>query len=142
MVALGELRRVLVPGAAVILTSDNRARLNFLLDPRLNPVAVEAAKRADRLLVRRFGVRSRRREESLPRRYLNRTIDLMLAQAGLAKSRSETVGFGPFSVLRRPLVPERTAVRTHQRLQRLADAGAPGFRGVGAHYIVVARRGG
>jgi D-aspartate ligase len=142
VVALRELRRVLVPGAAVILTSDNRARLNFLLDPRLNPVAVEAAKRADRLLVRWFGVRSRRREESLPRRYLNRTIDLMLAQAGLAKWTSETVGFGPFSVLRRPLTPERTAVRAHQRLQRLADAGAPGIRGVGAHYIVVARRGG
>jgi D-aspartate ligase len=140
VVALRELRRVLVPDGAVVLTSDNRARLNFLLDPRLNPVTVEAAKRADGMLVRRFGVPSRRRPESLPRRYLNRAIDDMLADAGLVKGASESVGFGPFSVLRQPVGRGRRAVRAHERLQRLADAGAPGLRGVGAHYIVAARR--
>lgn len=139
--ALREIHRVLAPGGAVVLTSDNRARLSFLLDPRLNPLAVEAAKRVDALLVGRLGARTRRRPEALPRRYANGTVDHMLARAGLVKrGRGVSVGFGPFSLLRRPIVPPGRAVDVHERLQRLAAAGVPGLRGTGAHYVVSAYR--
>ena len=131
-------RRVLVPGGSVVLTSDNRGRLSFLLDPRLNPLAVDAAKHADALLVRRLGARSRRRAETLPQRYDNASVDRMLAEAGLVKRAGTSVGFGPFSLLRRPALPVGWAVPVHERLQRLADAGVPGVRGGGAHYVVVA----
>jgi ubiquinone/menaquinone biosynthesis C-methylase UbiE len=136
--ALAEVRRVLAPGGSVVLTSDNRARLTFVLDPRLNPLAVDAAKRADALLVRRLGARSRRRRETLPRRYDNRSVDAMLVEAGLVKRTGTSVGFGPFSLLRRPALPAGWAVPVHECLQRLADAGVPGLRGAGAHYLVVA----
>lgn len=138
--ALAEIARVLEPGGAAVLTSDNRARLTFLLDPRLNPLAVDAAKRADAVLVRGLGARSRRRRETLPRRYDNRAVDRMLAEAGLVKREGTSVGFGPFSLLRRPVLPAGWAVPAHERLQLLADRGAPGLRGAGAHYIVVAGR--
>ena len=138
--ALREVRRVLAPGGSAVLTSDNRARLTFVLDPRLNPLAVDAAKRADALLVRRLGARSRRRSESLPKRYDNASVDRMLAEAGLVKRAGRSVGFGPFSLLRRPALPAGWAVPVHERLQRIADAGVPGLRGTGAHYIVVADR--
>jgi SAM-dependent methyltransferase len=139
-VALGEMRRVLAPGGSAVLTSDNRARLTFVLDPRLNPLAVDAAKRADALLVRRLGMRSRRRRETLPRRYGNRSVDRMLADSGLVKRSGSSVGFGPFSLLRRPVLPAGWAVPAHERLQRLADAGVPGLRGGGGQYLVVADR--
>jgi ubiquinone/menaquinone biosynthesis C-methylase UbiE len=137
---LAEMRRVLAPGGSVVLTSDNRGRLAFVLDPRLNPIAVEAAKRADDLLVRRLGTRSHRRREHLPRRYSNRAVDRMLAQAGLVKRTATSVGFGPFSFLRRPVLPAGLAGPAHERLQLLADRGVPGLRGAGAHYVVVADR--
>jgi ubiquinone/menaquinone biosynthesis C-methylase UbiE len=136
--ALAEIRRVLAPGGSAVLTSDNRARLNFILDPRLNPLAVDAAKRADALLVRRLGAHSRRRRERLPQRYANRSVDRMLAEAGLAKRTGMSVGFGPFSLLRRRVLPAGWAVPAHERLQRLADRGVPGLRGAGAQYVVVA----
>ena len=139
-VALGEIRRVLVPGGHAVLTSDNRARLSFVLDPRLNPLAVDAAKRVDDLLVRRLGTRSRRRRESLPQRYTNGGVDRMLAAAGLVKRAGSSIGFGPFSLLRRPVLPAGWAVPVHERLQELADAGVPGLRGTGAYYIIVAER--
>ncbi len=139
LVALREIRRVLVAGGTAVLTSDNRARLSFLLDPRLNPTAVEAAKRVDGMLVRRLGTHSHRRAESLPRRYRNAAVDRMLTEAGLVKVAGTSVGFGPFSVLQRPLLPAGPAIGVHERLQRMADAGVPGLRGTGAHYVVVAR---
>jgi hypothetical protein len=63
----------------------------------------------------------------------------MLAAAGLVKVDGRSVGFGPFSLLQRPVLPAGPAVSVHERLQRLADAGVPGLRGTGAHYVVVAR---
>jgi ubiquinone/menaquinone biosynthesis C-methylase UbiE len=137
--ALREVKRVLAPGAAAVLTSDNRARLCFLLDPRLSPLTIEAAKRVDGVLVRGLGVRSRRRTTSLPRRYTNQQVDRMLADAGLVNEYSASVGFGPFTLLRRRVVPARWEVGVNARLQRLADSGLPGVRGRGAHYVVVAR---
>jgi hypothetical protein len=96
------------------------------------------AKRADALLVRRVGARSRRRRETLPRRYGNRSVDRMLAEAGFVKRAGTSVGFGPFSFLRRPVLPAAWAVPAHERLQRLADAGVPGLRGAGSQYVVIA----
>jgi ubiquinone/menaquinone biosynthesis C-methylase UbiE len=136
--ALAEIGRVLAPGGSVVLTSDNRARLTFVLDPRQNPLAVDAAKRVDALLVRRLGLRSHRRRETLPRRYDNASIDRMLAAAGLVKRSGASLGFGPFSMMRRSALPAGWAVPVHERLQQVADAGFPGVRGAGSQYLVVA----
>lgn len=139
LAALREIRRVLVAGGAAVLTSDNRARLTFLLDPRLSPVTVAAAKRVDAALVRGLGMSSRRRAASLPRRYANEQVDRMLARAGLVRESASSVGFGPFTIMRRRVVPARWELRVDARLQRLADAGRPVARGGGAHYVVLAR---
>jgi ubiquinone/menaquinone biosynthesis C-methylase UbiE len=139
LAALREIRRVLVAGGTAVLTSDNRARLTFVLDPRLSPVTVAAAKRIDAALVRGLGMASRRRATSLPRRYPNEQVDRMLAQAGLVKESASSVGFGPFTLMRHRVVPARWELGVDARLQRLADAGRPVARGGGAHYVVLAR---
>jgi hypothetical protein len=110
-----------------------------MLDPRLSPVTVTAAKRIDAALVRGLGMASRRRVATLPRRLANEQVDRMLAQAGLIKESASSVGFGPFTLMRRRVVPARWELRVDARLQRLADAGRPVARGGGAHYVVLAR---
>jgi hypothetical protein len=89
--------------------------------------------------VRRLGLPSRRRTASVPRRYTDGQIDRMLREAGLVHEAAASVGFGPFTLLRRRVVPARFEVGLNTRLQRLADAGRPVVRGSGAHHVVVAR---
>jgi hypothetical protein len=60
----------------------------------------------------------------------------MLSTAGLRPLSRSTIGFGPFSLMGRSLLEGRSGVRLGDRLQRLADAGVPGFRGTGWHYLV------
>jgi hypothetical protein len=63
-----------------------------------------------------------------------------VANAGLTVTRSKAIGFGPFSLFGRHLLPETVAVRVHRRLQALADRGTPVLRSTGAQHIVLARR--
>jgi hypothetical protein len=65
----------------------------------------------------------------------------MLAEAGLEKVESRTVGFGPLSFLGLKLLPDSLSVSLHGRLQRLADRGVPGLRSGGMNYVVIARKG-
>src|SRR5579875_1825094 len=67
-------------------------------------------------------------------------FDDLLLRAGLLPARSSTFGFGPFTLLRLPVLPDRLGVALNARLQRLADDGTPGLLRGGNHYLVLARR--
>jgi ubiquinone/menaquinone biosynthesis C-methylase UbiE len=136
--AIAEMARVLRPGGHLILTADNRARLNTMLDPRYNVALAPLRERLKSFLVR-HGLHQRSRYPN-PTFHRRRFIDQSLAAAGLVKVRSRTVGFGPFSLLGRLVVPEPFGSRLHQRLQRLADRGFPALRATGGHYLVMARK--
>ena len=132
--ALRELARVVRPGGCVVLNADNRSRLTHLLDPARNPKLVplqEAIRRA-----------RGRGESSDPGTTLHsrREFGRLLAAAGLTVERSETLGFGQFTLLGRRVVPARAGVRLHRGLQQLADRGVPVVRATGAQYLVLARR--
>lgn len=135
--AFAEIARVLEPGGHVVLTANNRARLNFVLDPRYNPWLVFPLKRRLKKLL--YGVG--RLNLLLPDLHYGRQIDRMLAEAGLEKVESRTVGFGPWSFLGLKLLPDSLSVSLHGRLQRLADRGVPGLRSGGMNYVVIARKG-
>ena len=62
------------------------------------------------------------------------------SQAGLRPVARRTIGFGPLSFMGRPLVGEQRAVRINDRLQALADAGFPGLRWSGWHYLLRAHK--
>jgi cyclopropane fatty-acyl-phospholipid synthase-like methyltransferase len=138
-VALREVARVLRPGGAVILTANNRARLNFVLDPRYNPLIVFPVKRRTKVVLRRLGWR---RLGVLPDLHFRSQVDRFVAAAGLVKEKSRTVGFGPFSFLGALLFSDAWSVALHGRLQRLADAGMPLLRAAGMNYLVLARKAG
>jgi SAM-dependent methyltransferase len=134
--ALAQIARVLTPGGHAILSADNRLRLNGLVDPVESPLFVPAkyARRALRLL------RGRPRTGAGTRLHTPGRVDRWLVAAGLEPERRTTVGFGPFTVFWRPVLPDRTALRLHRGLDHLAERRVPRLRRHGWHYLVSARR--
>jgi 2-polyprenyl-3-methyl-5-hydroxy-6-metoxy-1,4-benzoquinol methylase len=135
--ALREIARVLRPGGATIVTVDNRARLNFVLDPRYNPLLLYPVKRRLKRVLQRFG---RRSLGVLPDVHYPAELDRLVRAVGLEKQRSRTVGFGPFTFLGLRLFSDAGNVRLHHRLQRLADRGVPIVRSAGMNYMVLATK--
>jgi ubiquinone/menaquinone biosynthesis C-methylase UbiE len=134
-----ELARVAAGNGWIVLTSDNRARLTFFLDPFLNPwlQRPRSLLRKGRDLIRRRPPRS---PEVLWRMYSRGFVDRLLTSHGLAKVRAVTVGFGPFTLAGRHVAPRRLEIRAHRSLQWLADHGVPLVRATGSHYVVLARK--
>jgi SAM-dependent methyltransferase len=135
--AVQQMAHVLAPGGWIIVTADNRARLNLLLEPRENPLL--APLRLARRAVRR---RSGAPNGSAPSfRHLPSEVDRMLTAANISPVRRATVGFGPFTFIGRPLLGEPAAIALHQRLHRMSrDRRA--LRRLGWHYIVAGRKAG
>lgn len=134
--AVGEIARVLAPGGHAIVTADNRLRLNGLVDPAENPLFVPL-KLLWRLARGQLDARSRGASSRL---HTPRALTRILAGAGLAPERERTLGFGPFTLRRRPVLSDRIGFAIHRRLSGLADRGFPGLRQTGWHYLVCARR--
>jgi len=136
-VALAELSRVLTPGGRLVVTSDNRARLNHLADPTFSPLLG----RPRRILSDAW---RRLRSKPADTRFHPHLIWTwrfreLVERAGLEVVSDQTVGFGPFSFLAHPLLNGRGGVVAHRRLQWLADRGVPFFRSTGSHHLVLAR---
>ena len=130
--AVAEMARVLRPGGQLVLTADNAARLMSFTDPR-GLIALTPLR----------GVYHRLRNnpgQAVSRLHFPRRINALVSQAGLTVRSRRTIGFGPLSLLGRPLLSDARGVRLNQRLQGLADAGLPGVRGTGWHYVLRATK--
>lgn len=136
--AILEVARVLKPGGHVILHADNWARLNTFLDPKSNLILAPVKDRLKAVLVH-FGLRHNGLYPN-PTFHRRRFIDETLSRAGLMKVRSRTIGFGPFSLFSRLVIPEPFGTTLHRRMQHLADKGVPLLRSTGGHYLVVAEK--
>jgi D-aspartate ligase len=69
-----------------------------------------------------------------------RRFDAVMARLGLEKVRSTTIGFGPFTFWRRPVLSEPNGRRLHRTLQGAADRRVPLVRSMGGQYLVLARK--
>ncbi|MGZ4174274.1 MAG: class I SAM-dependent methyltransferase, partial [Solirubrobacteraceae bacterium] len=133
--AVSEMARVLAPGGWMIVTADNRSRLNFVLEPRENPLLQPV--RLVRDVIRAGGEDT---SESAPSyRHLPSEVDRMLAAAAVVPVRRATVGFGPFTFLGRRVLPDASGTTLHAQLER-ASAGRPTLRRLGWHYVVAGRK--
>jgi ubiquinone/menaquinone biosynthesis C-methylase UbiE len=136
--AIEELDRVLEPGGYLILTWDNRARLNALLDPALTPTLRWPRRVFHSAVDPLFG---RRKRILVPQRmYSGAAIHRLLAAQRLRVLGERVVGFGPFTLMKREVLPTRVGVSVHRSLQRLADRGVPLARATAAHIIVLAQK--
>jgi SAM-dependent methyltransferase len=138
-VALRELGRVLGASGHVVVSADNRWRLNHVLDPRFFPLLAPLRGRV-RGLLERLRARGADGDQARPRVHSIRELDREIATSGLAKVHGATLGFGPFSLMGCRPFSERTGVRIHRRLQRLADRGWPLVRSLGSQYVAIARK--
>ncbi len=137
--AIQEMARVTRPGGYVILTADNRLRLHHILDPWLNP-ALSPLKQGVKAALVRLGLSRRPPNKINSTLHGRRFIDKTLARFELAKINGMTLGFGPFSLFRRRVLPEPLGIALHHWLQCLADRHVPIFRSTGAQYLVLARK--
>ena len=126
--AVAEMARVLRSGGQLVLTADNGARLSSFTDPR-GMLALTPLRRIYHAVRNRPG-------RAVSHLHSPRRIDRFVADAGLRAVARRTIGFGPLSLLGRPLFPDPTAIRLSNRLQGLADAGVPGLKGTGWHYLL------
>ena len=138
-VALSELGRVLVPGGHLILSINNRSPLHAMADPVRLPI----------LAPLRDGVRHRLLAIwTEPRAPRPRPIGfarpaefaVQLKAHGLDMIGSEAFGYGPFTLLGRPLLPDRLAVGLERRLQSRAERGDRWLAAVASQYLVLAQR--
>ena len=133
---LSEAVRVVKPGGYLIIAWDNSWGLQLILDPLSNPL-LRPLRRGLRTLLERCGYVAPR-----PRGYAYslKAFDAFMRKYGLLMLRATTVAFGPFSVLRQPILPEPIGWKVNSALQRLADAQVPLFRSTGRGYVALARK--
>lgn len=131
---MSEIARVTRPGGVVIVTADNRRRLTHMLDPRRTPL-LSLARRPLRPLRRR-----RHASAGLHRQHDLRQFLALLRDTGLEVLSTRTVGFGPFTLMGKPIIPERAGISLNTRLQRLADRRRSPLRTGGAHLLVLTRK--
>ena len=139
--AIVELARVIKPGGYLVMTADNRRRLDVLLDPLKSP----AFSRARQIVKTVFGVSYWARHPAPVDMVWNcehsvRDVEKLLARAGLTRLHVETLGFGPFTFFTHEFLPDRLGVKLHRLLQRLANLGLPGLRSAGWQIVILARK--
>jgi SAM-dependent methyltransferase len=131
---LDELLRVTRPGGRVIVTADNVRRLTHVLDPLRTPLLAPARRLLKPVL------RPGRMAAGLHRQHELRTFRRLLEDAGLEVEETRTIGFGPFTLLGRPFLPERLGLRLNDSLQRWSERRRGPFAAGGAHLLALARR--
>jgi SAM-dependent methyltransferase len=132
---LGEMTRVLRPGGHLIVTVDCLWQLRAALDPLRTPL-LHWPKRLVRHVLQALG----RPPKVRPRVIAHGELRRALAAAGLAELGEVAVGFGPFTFCGREFLPRRVGLWLEDRLQSLANRGAPILRWCGSQYVVLAKK--
>jgi SAM-dependent methyltransferase len=138
-IALQEMQRVLKPGGHLLVTADNNARLNRILDPQSCPLFGPVRTVAKRFL-RMCGLWSPN-SGFQPKRHYPHQVNRLIGDCSFKVLASCTVGFGPFTLLGKPLFADSTGIRLHRRLQTFALRWSLSpLRWTGSHYLVLATK--
>jgi len=132
-----ELARVLRPGGYLVLAVGNSQNLSDWLNPPYIPF-LAPLRRFCAAWLRRMGWLAPSASAPPDRHMRPAQVDRILQAAGLRKVNATTIGFGPFSLFKTNLFPNRISLRIHNLLQSLADHKWPLVRSTGAHYLVLA----
>ncbi len=137
--AIREMARVTRTGGGVLLTADNKWRMNHVLDPRFTPL-LNPFKRVVKASLKMAGMERPVHQGARVYMYSVHQIDKMISEERLLHMNGVTLGFGPFSFLNRNLFPDQLGVRIHRILQKAADHGFPAVRSMGSHYVVLMKK--
>lgn len=133
--ALLEMGRVLDPEGFLVVSATNRWSLIGLLDPHPlhNPLLTPVRRMSEALLP----AVAARREQTV---HSLEGFDRLLRATALEPLRRHSFGFGPLTLFRRRILPERMAVSVHRRLQTLADYEILGLRSLGHQFLVLCKK--
>jgi 2-polyprenyl-3-methyl-5-hydroxy-6-metoxy-1,4-benzoquinol methylase len=138
--ALGEAARVLAPDGYLIVSSNNRSPLHVLADPARLPALAPLRDAAKALIGSLRGQPNRHRARPISFATPGELAPRLRA-AGLQPVRSQALGFGPFTILGRQILPAPAGVALEERLQRRAErTDGSILGGFAAQYLVLARR--
>ena len=137
--ALMEMLRVLKPGGYAIISVENRWRLNHILDPRFSPMLSAIFETVnyigETLKLKKPAVRA-----SFPLSHSIKEFETILDSIGLNKSGGLTLGFGPFTLMGKRILPNSMGKKLHHFFQSMADRNVPGIRSTGSRYLVLAQK--
>jgi 2-polyprenyl-3-methyl-5-hydroxy-6-metoxy-1,4-benzoquinol methylase len=134
-IALAEVARVTTRGGFVLFSSDNKYRLNRVLDPRYTPFPKREAVKA---LLTGLGAKA---ASVVPSKLFSYgEITTITERAGFSVERSRNIGFGPFTFLGRNVLAEPAAIRLDDSLQARADRGAIGLHAIAAQHLILGRK--
>ena len=136
--ALHEIVRVLQPGGYLIVTADNRYRLDYFLDP-LHNVALRPVKRRVRGFLRQLDLWNRP-ESVRTNLYSHDELIGLLRGVNVELLASAPLGFGPFTCVGHNVLPSNTGIRLHRLLQQMAVRGTPVLRATCGQYVVLGRK--
>jgi hypothetical protein len=126
------------PGGFAVITADNGWSFHCLFDPLYNPLLAGVRRRLHAIILRLM---------NKPRapRYYQRSVQQL--DRGLRRNRLNpvnrmTLGFGPLHFFGRKVCSESTSIRTHRKLQAMADRNWPVIPLIGRIYIAVAQKSG
>ena len=135
--AVREMARVTRPGGYVLVTADNSVHLDEILDPVRVPILRP---------LRHYLLSVLRRANLLPpakelnRRHSRREFDSIISDGGLDKLWSGTVGFGPFTLFWKRVLPDSMGIKVHRLLQAAANRRLPVVSSYGMQYLVMATK--
>jgi ubiquinone/menaquinone biosynthesis C-methylase UbiE len=133
-----EMARVLEPGGFLLVNASNRWRLTFVLDPMETALLAPAKRSIKRLLRRAHLMEPTGRLES--GKHSGREFRALIRSVGLEPVASRTFGFGPFTLFRFRVFPDRAAAAVDRWLQRMADRNVPILRSLGAQQVILAHK--
>ncbi len=129
--ALREFRRVLAPGGSIVVTTDNRWRLVELLDPTLSALTTPLRRN---LAPRLRAIRGRETAPFEVQRHSTHDLKRLLGAAGFVNIATTTVGYGPITFMRKPLLHGATGMRVAKSLSRHGTK-LPLLRSMGVHVV-------
>ena len=136
--ALAEIVRTLKPNGFLILSADNKLRLNRLIDPRINPIW-DGLRNTLKPVLSRLGYRNNG-SSVYGRMHYPAEVDQLIGASGLSKAKAASIGFGPFSFFGSKVLPTSVGSNLNKTLQRLADRGFPIVSSTGSHYLLLCRK--
>jgi len=131
---LREFRRVLKPTGRLVVTADNRWRLNELFDPALSAPLTDVRRRARPIL---RALRGGRPSSFEVHRHSQYELAQLLAAEGFLVTNSSTVGFGPFTFMRRGVLNGARGRALSDWLERRTQ-GSRFLARMGVHVVVMA----
>jgi ubiquinone/menaquinone biosynthesis C-methylase UbiE len=137
---LAEISRVVAPGGFAVVSFENRLRATNLLDPLFNPWLAGVRRPIRRLLAAALGTDHWECRSPGPALHSRPEIASAVRDAGLEMVSIHGVGYGPLTLLNRPLLPDPWMTRLDAALQGLADSRLKVLQGLAVQYLAVARR--